>query len=69
MFNNDLLSAKALARCLGIGITKARQIVNEGIGTYTVFIGKRKYVLSEAFDNYIKQQANQKNINGNSKEE
>ncbi len=58
---NTLLTTQAFARHYGFGLSKARKLVDEGIGNYTVFIGKKKHVVQERFEEHVMNQITKNN--------
>ena len=61
MNGNHLLTVQEFAKHYGFGLGKARELVNEGLGTYTVFIGKKKHVVQELFEQQIMNQVKHSN--------
>lgn len=61
LMDDVLLTVDEFGSKMEIGTTKARKITDEGIGNYTVKIGKRKYVCLKRYEKFIKESFEQGN--------
>ena len=57
--SKTLLSIKSFCKYAGVGLSKGRELVNQGIGIYTVYQGKRKFVCVELYEQYLDSQIKQ----------
>lgn len=48
-----LLDIDQFCAYIGLGKTKAREIMHKGLGEFTVKIGSRRYIDKEKFDKYL----------------